>query len=122
MVRRRSRNNIIASTGIIIIVFFFILKYHGMVNLDSTVANTLFSLLPGFIIIAICVYVTAEGRGVSMLGGSMGTGIGLCYLLYAVDAEGLITKEMLSGLTIPQIQIWTMIIATIVGTIMYATN
>jgi len=122
MIMGRMRGDIIASAGIIIAMFFFLYKYHGNVNVDSIVASTLFTLLPGFIIIAACVYVTAEGGGVGVLGGSMGVGIGLCYLLNVADGEGLITVEMLSGLTVPQIQIWTMIIATLLGTIMYATN
>jgi len=122
MIMGRMRGDVIAASGIIIAMFFFLFKYHDSVNVDPTVANTLFTLLPGFIIISACVYVTAEGRGVGRLGGSMGIGIGLCYLLNATNTEGLITAEMLSGLTIPQLQIWTMIIATLLGTIMYATS
>lgn len=118
----RMRGDVIAASGIIIAMFFFLYQYHDIVNVDPTVANTLFALLPGFIIVSACVYVTAEGGGVGKLGGSMGIGIGLCYLLHATDTEGLITAEMLSGLTIPQLQIWTMIIATLLGTIMYATS
>jgi len=119
---RRSYLDIIASTGIITVILFFIYRYHTYVNIDSTVGGVLFSLLPGFIVVAVCVYVTAESRGVSKLGGTLGMGVGLCYLLYSADVEGLITTRMLSGLTIPQLQIWIMIIATITGSIIYATT
>jgi len=111
--------NVIATAGIIISVFFFILRYPTVVNIDPSTAVILFTLLPAFIIIAIGIYVTAETRGGGRLGGSMGTGIGLCYLVNAVDAEGLITAEMFSGLTVIQLQTWTMIAATIFGCILY---
>jgi len=114
--------NVIAATGIIISIFFFILKYPTVINIDPTTAQTLFNLLPAFIIIAISVFVTAETRGGGRLGGCLGLGIGLSYLLNAADAEGIITAEMLSGLTVPQLQTWTMIAATIFGVILYGTS
>ncbi len=119
----RSRGvNVIASAGIIIALFFFIYRYYATVGIDPTVGTALFTLLPGFIIIAIAIYTTAETRGGGKLGGSIGVGIGLCYLFNAVDGLGLITAEMLSGLTVPQLQIWTMIISTIFGFILYGAS
>lgn len=119
---RRTDTRLIATAGIIIAVFFFILRYPGTVNIDPATAQTLFNLLPAFIIIAISIYVTAETRGGGRLGGCLGFGIGLCYLIHAADLEGLITVEMLSGLTVPQLQTWTMISATIFGFILYGTS
>lgn len=119
---RKSHLDIIATTGTITAILFFIYRYHNYVNIDPTVGGTLFTLLPGFIVVAICVYVTAESGGVSKLGGSLGMGVGLCYLLNAANGEGLITARMLSGLTIPQLQIWIMIIATVMGSIIYAIS
>lgn len=113
---------VIATAGIIISMFFFILRYPTIVNIDPATATTLFNLIPAFIIIAISIYVTAETRGGGKLGGCLGLGIGLCYLLNAVDGEGLITAEMLSGLTVIQLQTWTMILATIFGFILYGAS
>jgi len=121
-VGRRNDVNVIATAGIIISMFLFILRYPGTVNIDPATAATLFNLLPAFIIIAISIYVTAETRGGGRLGGCLGLGIGLCYLLNAVDGEGLITAGMLSGLTLIQLQTWTMIGATVFGFILYGTS
>ena len=119
---RRNDVNVIATAGIIISMFFFILRYPTVVNIDPTTAATLFTLLPAFIIIAISIYVTAETRGGGRLGGCLGLGIGLCYLLNAANLEGIITVGMLSGLTVPQLQTWTMIASTIFGFILYGTS
>lgn len=120
--RGRRKSDLIAAAGVIIIMFFFIFRYYADVNIDPTVGETLFALLPGFIVLAACVFVTAETRGVGKLGGMIGIGISLCYLLYAADGEGLITVEMLSGLTVPQVQVWTIIISSIFGFIIYAAD
>ena len=119
---RKSHLDIIATTGVIIVMLFFIYRYHAYVDIDPTVGGTLLRLLPGFIVIAVCVYVIAETSGVGKTGASIGLGIGLCYLVNAANVEGLITAEMLSGLTIPQVQIWIMIISTIMGAIIYASS
>jgi len=119
---RKSNLDMIATGIIIITMLFFIYRYHTYVDIDSTVVNTLFTLLPRFLIVVACIYVTVEGGDIGRLGGSLGVGIGLCFLLNTANSEGLITSEMLSGLTIPQLQIWTMIIATIMGSIIYATS
>ena len=121
----RGRHNywyVIAGTGIMISLFFFIYNYYPTFNIDATVGQSLFTLLPGFIITTVCIYVTAGASGVGRLGGCIGLGIGLSYLLDAVDGLGLITVEMLSGLTVPQVQLWTMILATLMGAIMYGTS
>ena len=122
MMGKRNYANVVAGTGIIISIFFFIYLYYPSLNIDATVAQTLFTLLPGFIVTAICIYITAEARGGGRLGGCLGVGIGLCYLLFSLNAEGLVTAEMLSGLTIPQLQTWVMVISTITGVIMYASS
>lgn len=119
---RRRQADIIATLGVIIVMFYFVFTYFADVDIDATVGPALFRLLPGFIIIAISIYVTAQTGGMGRLGGMMGTGIGVCYFLNAADLEGLITVEMLSGLTVPQIQIWTMIISTVLGFVLYASN
>ena len=119
---RRGRSDLVAAAGVVIVMFFFIFRYFADIDIDVTVGPTLFALLPGFIILAACVFVTAETGGVGRLGGCMGIGISLCYLLNAADGEGLITVEMLSGLTVPQLQIWVMIAATIFGLILYSSR
>jgi len=116
---RKSNLNIIAAGGIMIIVFFFIYRYGGGVDLNIYVGTTLFELLPSLIITIIYIFITASTEGVGKFGGTLGVGISLCFLFERADNLGLITSEMLSGLTIFQIQIWTMIIATIIGAIIY---
>ena len=50
----------------------------------------------------------------------IGVGLGLCYFINSADTLGLITVEMLSGLTIGELQIWIMGLSTILGGISYA--
>lgn len=119
---RKSHLDIIATAGIVIAMLFFISQYHTVVNIDPTVSGTLFTLLPGFVVVAVCVYAIAEGGNIGKLGGSVGMGIGLCYLINAANVEGLITTEMLSGLTIAQTQIWIMTISIVMGSIIYASS
>lgn len=116
---RKSNLDIIAAGGVIILMFFFIYRYGGGVNLNIDIGSKLFNLFPGLIIVIACMFITTRTRGVGTLGGTLGMGIGFCYLIERANNIGLVTVEMLSGLTIFQIQIWTMIIATIIGAIIY---
>jgi len=123
MPRRRGDNyNVIAGTGIIIAFFYYIYQYHTTLNIDFTVPQILFTVLPALIVTAICIYVTVETKGVGRLGGCIATGAALCYLLYGLDAEGLVTVDMFWGLTIAQTQTWIIVLSTIFGAVLYGTN
>jgi len=122
MGRRRENFNVIAGTGIIIGVFYYIYHYHPILNIDITVPQILFTVLPAIIVTAICIYVTCEARGAGRLGGCIATGAALCYLFYGLDVEGLITVDMFWGLTVAQVQTWVMILSTLVGAVLYGTN
>jgi len=120
MVRRSHGVDVIASAGIIIAIFFFVYQYAGTLNVDPSVGQTLFRLLPGFIVTIICLYIAAQSPGMGRLGGMMGAGAGLCFLLSAMDGEGLITVDMFYGLTLTQLHIWVLGGFTLLGAILSA--
>ena len=116
---KRGNLNLILAVIIIVVMFLYLRSYAPAgLNIDVTVAPGLLNLLPAFIVIIACIYVTARTYGIGRLGGTIGIGIGFCYLFYLSDVEGLLTVEMLSGLTIPQLQLWTMIISTVAGAVL----
>lgn len=120
MGRRYRGVDVIASAGIIIALFWFVLQYAATIDVDPAVGQTLFRLLPGFIITIICIYITAQSPGMGRLGGMIGTGIGVCFLLTAMDGEGLITVDMFYGLTLIQLHIWVMGSSTLLGALLFA--
>jgi len=121
MGRKRNGPELIATIGILIGLAFYLIKYHGTINIDVTVGNNLFSLLPSFIAVIACLFITATTTGVSRFGGSVGTGISLCFMFSNLDTLGLFVG-FLSDLTLAQVQIWTMIISVLFGAVLYAAT
>ena len=118
--RRRFDFAPIAITVLIIVVFMFIVMNPGTVNMSSGAGSTLMTLLPGIFISLICLYTIAETGGFYTVPAIMGLGMSLCYLLGEANTLGLVVNSMLGGLTISQLQIWVMLMATLLGGCLYA--
>jgi len=119
----RSRpQNVIAGAGIMIAMFYFVYQYHPTFNIDATVANNLFTLLPALIVTVICIYVVFESRGVGRFGGCLSVGIALCYLLFQLNALALLTPDLMHNLTVPQAQTIIIVASVIVGAVMYSNS
>jgi len=110
----------IAVTVLIIIIFVFISKYPGVLNMDPGAGNMLVSLFPGIFVGLISIYILAETGGYGQVPGLMGIGMSLCFLVGELDTNGLVTTQMLSGLTIGQVQVWIMVISALLGGTLYA--
>ena len=119
MTRKRD-TDLIAAIGVVIALAFFLYRWGGDFNVDSTVADTLFSLLPSFVALIACLFITLSTDGVSILGGTMGVGISACFMFNELNTLGLLVG-FLNGYTVAQIQTWTMIITTIFGAIFYGS-
>jgi len=118
--RRRFDFAPIAITVLIIVVFMFIVMNPGTVNMSAGAGSTLMTLLPGIFISLICLYTIAETGGFYTVPAIMGLGMSLCYLLGEANTLGLVVDAMLGGLTISQLQIWVMLMATLLGGTLYA--
>ena len=110
----------IAVTVLIIVVFMFIVMNPGTVNMSAGAGSTLMTLLPGIFISLICLYTIAETGGFYTVPAIMGLGMSLCYLLGEANTLGLVVDAMLGGLTISQLQIWVLLMATLLGGCLYA--
>ena len=118
--RRRFDFAPIAVTVLIIVVFMFIVMNPGTINMSSSAGSTLMTLLPGIFISLICLYTIAETGGFYTVPAIMGLGMSLCYLLGEANTLGLVVDAMLGGLTISQLQIWVLLMATLLGGCLYA--
>jgi len=118
--RRRFDFAPIAITVLIIVVFMFIVMNPSTVNMSSGAGSTLMTLLPGIFISLICLYTIAETGGFYTVPAIMGLGMSLCYLLGEANTLGLVVDAMLGGLTVSQLQIWVMLMATLLGGTLYA--
>ena len=122
MGRRRSRfdNQLVVVTVLVIVVFMFIVMYPGTVNMEASAGNTLVSLFPGIFVGLVSIYILADTSGYGKVPGLMGVGMSLCFLLGELNSTGLVTSQMLSGLLVGQVQIWIMVISTLLGGVLYA--
>lgn len=122
MGRKRNRNDYapIAITILVIVVFVFISRYPATVNMDASAGNTLVSLFPGIFVGLISIFILAESGGYGQVPGLMGIGMSLCFLVGELNTNGLVTSQMLSGLTISQVQIWIMVLSTLLGGVLYS--
>ncbi len=107
-------------TVLIIVVFIFIVKYPEVVNMDPTAGSTLVKLFPGIFVGLLSIYTLAETGEYFKIPGMMGIGMSLCFLLGEADKLGLVSTEMMIGLTVSQFQIWVMVASALLGGALYA--
>lgn len=110
----------VAVMVLIIMIFWFISKYPHVINMDAGAGALLISLFPAIFVGLISIYTLAETGSYGRVPGMMGIGMSLCFLIGELDTHGLVTAQMLSGLTISQVQIWVMVISTLLGGVLYA--
>ena len=114
--------SLIAVGGFLIVIFFIIVRYPNMVLMDAAAGATLFQLFPGLIVMIVALFTAKETNGAARAGSVVIVGVAFAYLLNSANGAGLITAEMLSGLTVAQLQIWSVILGTIFGAIAYAAS
>jgi hypothetical protein len=108
---------IIAVLIIMIMVFLYIGVDFGF-NVSST--SDYLAVLPYIFFFVIGLYVIVAIGGIYMLPAFGILGFGVAGLLKAMFDRGMITPEMMTGLTIDQIMFWTVIIAILFGGILTA--
>ena len=122
MGRKRNRfDNIpVVMTVLVIVVFVFISKYPATLNMSASAGNTLVSLFPGIFVGLMSIFILSESSGYGQVPGLMGIGMSLCFLVGELNTNGLVTSQMLSGLTVSQVQIWIMVFSTLMGGLLYS--
>ena len=119
MGRKIVANEIIYMIVITLAVIWFLRENPAIINWTPADAQTLVDLLPGLLIIGFSIYLLTINQRPVRMGGCIVLGVGLAAFLGAADLQGIITAEMLSGLTVPQLQLWTVIVSTIFGFLLY---
>ena len=106
----------------ILVLFAYIASNPQAVGVTTGDGGILVDLFPGLFLILVSLYLLAKSRGTGQLGGMMGVVLGLGFFLNTADTEGLIPAELLAGLTVNELQIWTMALSVIFGGILYSYN
>ena len=117
---KKHQTKIVLTGAIILFAYIFLVMYPDVIGVPADSAETMFTLFPGLLVILISIYGFRESRGLGRVACMIGLGFGLCYFIDSADTLGLITAEMLSGLTVGEAQIWIMAISTILGGISYS--
>jgi hypothetical protein len=108
---------IIAVLIVMIMVFLYIGVDFGF-NVSST--SDYLAILPYLFFFVIGLYIIVSIGGIYMLPAFGILGFGVAGLLNAMFDQGMITPEMMTGLTIDQIMFWTVLIALMFGGILTA--
>ena len=114
---------IIAGTTMIIGIVMFVALYGGSVGFTAEVQNDLILLIPGLLFFMIGVIVTVvAARGIWAVPMMLVTGIGMAMTVGTLDSLGLITVQMYSGLTLPQTQVWVILLFGLLGAVLAAVT
>ena len=117
---KKDQTKILLTGAIILFAYIFLVMYPDVIGVPADSADTMITLFPGLLVVIVAIYGFRESRGIGRVASMIGLGFGLCYFIDSADTLGLITAEMLSGLTVGQLQIWIMAISTILGGIAYS--
>ena len=103
-----------------IVIFIAITAYPAAIGLDPDVGYTLTNLFPSLFLGCIAIYSLKRADKTGKFGGFMVMGIALCLFIAEADAEGLISAQMLTGLTVLQTQVWIMAVSTFMGALLFS--
>jgi len=110
----------IAMTIFVIMIFWYISQNPGLINMSSGAGLTLVTLFPALFVGFISLLGISQSNGYYSIPSVMLLGMSLCFFIGEADGLGLISNSMLGGLTINQVQIWVMAMATLLGGCLYA--
>jgi len=117
---KKNNTKIVLTGAIILFAYIFLVMYPDVIGVPADSADTMITLFPGLLVVIVSIYGFSESRGIGRVASMIGLGFGLCYFIDTANTLGLITAEMLSGLTVGQLQIWIMAISTILGGVAYS--
>lgn len=108
-----------ALVGVVVIVIA--LSYTKTdLGLDSNIDNDLVTLLPGLFVVIAGLALAAGASGVFCVPAMGFVGVGFAVFAGELDTLGILTSDMLSGLTVAQLQLWIIALGLIAGGILMA--
>jgi len=110
----------IAVTILVIMLFWYISQNPNVINMSSGAGLTLLTLFPALFVGFISLLGISQSKGYFSVPSVMVLGMSLCFFIGEADSLGLVSNSMLGGLTISQVQIWVMAMATLLGGCLYA--
>jgi len=110
----------IAVTIFVIMIFWYISQNPNVINMSSGAGLTLLTLFPALFVGFISLLGISQSKGYFSVPSVMVLGMSLCFFIGEADSLGLVSNSMLGGLTISQVQIWVMAMATLLGGCLYA--
>ena len=105
--------------GVLLAIYALLVVDPGLIGVTAADAGTMYTLFPSLFVIIVCIYAYFDTGRLGRFACMVGLGFGLCYFIDTANAEALITNEMLSGLTVGQLQIWSIILTTFAGAVGY---
>ena len=108
--------------GALLAIYALLVVDPGLIGMTVADAETMYTLFPSLYFIIVCIYAYFDTGRLGRFACMVGLGFGFCYFLDVANTEALITAEMLSGLTVGQLQIWSLILTNTGGAIGYHTS
>jgi len=112
---KKNQTRIVLTGAIILFAYIFLVMYPDTLNMPADSAETMITLFPGLFAITVSIYAFRESRGLGRIASMIAVGFSTCYFIGSADTLGLMTADILHGLTVGQFQIWVMAISTILG-------
>lgn len=99
----------------LVVVFLAMFYFAEDLGFDADMDTDFLQILPGLAAFVIGITLFAITRGMFAFPALMVVGMGLAHLFGTLDTMGMITAQMKTGLTIAQIQLWIIVIFSLVG-------
>lgn len=109
----------IVSLFVVFIAMFYFAEDLGF---DADMDTDFLLLLPGLAAFVIGIALLTVTKGTFAFPAMMVIGLGLAYLFGTLDTMDMLTTELKAGLTIEQIQLWIIVIFSLVGGIVNAVS
>jgi len=119
---RKSELQAVAIGAMFVIMIVALVLVKDELGFDTSIDINFTQIMPPLSGIAIGLILVAYTRGVFGLPGLFMVGLCLVYLCNILDDMGMLTTQMLSGLTVPQFNVWVLLICTIAGSILSAVT
>ena len=101
-----------------VVIVFFMLRTPEAFGMNLAASETVLALMPVTLVTVLSIYGAVRVRGgAAKFGAMIGVGLCLSYLVYVASVEGVVSVEMLSGLTVRQFQVWVVALSAIFGAV-----
>lgn len=99
----------------LVVIFLALFYFAEDLGFDTDIDTDFLRLLPGLAAFVVGMAIFAITKGVLAFPSLMVVGFGLAWLFGVMNDMGMITVQLKTGLTIEQIQLWTIVIFSLVG-------